>query len=149
MRYVRKQRALQLPEITLTPLIDVALTLLIIFMVTAPAMRMTIKVDLPDSHTAQTTKVEDQSIVVEIDQQGLLHYDGRSYQAEGPAQAGVGSLDALKRIVGQRVSAHRNGDTIFLYADKGLRYKKIVEVFDVLNGIAGVQHVALVTQKVE
>ena len=52
-----RREPLRLPEITLVPLIDTVLTLLIIFMLTAPMMRMSLKVDLPDSKTAQTTNL--------------------------------------------------------------------------------------------
>ncbi len=149
MRYIKKKRTFAMPEITMTPLVDTALTLLIIFIITAPMMRTTIKVDLPDSHTAQTTKVEEQSIVVEIDSQGLLHYEGKVFQIDGPQKSGVGDLSELKRLVADRVKKNRRQDTVFLYAYKTLRYKKIVEVFDVLNSTQGVQHVALVTQKIE
>ena len=53
-------------EITLTPLIDTALTLLIIFMVTTPMIQNSIKIDLPKG-AAQEAGKEQQEIVVSID----------------------------------------------------------------------------------
>ncbi len=133
---------LRMPEITLVPLIDTALTLLIIFMVTAPMMRLTIKVDLPDSKTAQATKVEEESIVVEIDGRGQVHFGQHVYAIEHDKS----KLATLKRDITQQVS--RTNNAIFLFADRSLRYQKIVDLFDVLNAIEGVQHVALVTQRI-
>jgi len=139
-RFVRKP--LKIPEITLVPLIDTALTLLIIFMVTAPMMRLSIKVDLPDSTTAKTTKVEEESLVVEMDAQGRVHFDEKLYMVD----VDKAQLAALKNNIARRVTNTNNA--LFLFADRSLRYQKIVDLFDILNAIEGVQHVALVTQRV-
>lgn len=139
----RRRRPLVFPEISLTPLIDTALTLLIIFMITAPMMRMTIKVDLPDAKTSETTKVEDQSLTVEMDANGLVHFDGKTFDLSKNKK----DLQALKEAVSRRVT--KQNSTVFLFADKSLRYERIVKLFDVINAIDGVQHVALVTQKIE
>jgi len=139
----RRRRPLTFPEISLTPLIDTALTLLIIFMITAPMMRMTIKVDLPDAKTSETTKVEDQSLTVEMDSQGIVHFDGKTFDLSKNKK----DLQVLKETVSRRVT--KQNSTVFLFADKSLRYERIVKLFDVINAIDGVQHVALVTQKIE
>jgi len=136
-----RREPLKLPEITLVPLIDTALTLLIIFMITAPMMRLSIKVELPDSKTAQATKVEEESIVVEMDAQGRVHCGEKTYTPEQDST----QLAALKRDINRRIT--RTNNAIFLFADRSLRYQKIVDLFDVLNAIEGVQHVALVTQR--
>lgn len=140
----RRRQPLKFPKITLTPLIDTALTLLIIFMITAPMMRMTIKVDLPDAKTSQTTKVEDQSLTVEMDADGVVHFGGKSYKNIKHQQKQ--DLQALKEAISRQIT--RQNNTIFLFADKSLRYERIVHLFDVINAIDGVQHVALVTQKI-
>jgi biopolymer transport protein TolR len=124
------------------PLIDTALTLLIIFMITAPMMRLSIKVELPDSKTARATKVEEESIVVEMDTRGQVRCGDKQYNLEQDP----GQLAVFKRDIARRVTSANNA--IFLFADRGLRYQKIVELFDVLNAIEGVQHVALVTQRI-
>lgn len=144
MRFrARRREPVKMPEITLVPLIDTALNLLIIFMVTAPMLRMTLKVDLPDARTAHSTKVEDQSIIVEMDGHAHVFFDGTSYNLS--KKRGVNQTEQLKKAIAHRITQQNN--SIFLYADKSLRYKKIVKLFDLLNGIEGVQHVALVTQK--
>ena len=139
-----RRRPLAIPEISLTPLIDTALTLLIIFMITAPMMRTTIKVDLPDAKTAETTKVEDQSLTVEIDANGVAHFGGKSFDLSKNKKQ---DLQALKETISQKVTKTNN--TVFLFADKSLRYERIIKLFDIINAIDGVQHVALVTQKIE
>lgn len=145
--HFRKRReSIRMPEITLVPLIDAVLNLLIIFMVTAPMLRMTLKVDLPDSRTAHATKIEDKSIVVEMDTHGQVFFEGTSYNASKKGGRPL-QIDQLKKAISQHITKRNN--SIFLYADKSLRYKKIVKLFDMLNTIEGVQHVALVTQKVE
>ena len=139
-----RRQPLKFPKITLTPLIDTALTLLIIFMITAPMMRMTIKVDLPDAKTSQTTKVEDQSLTVEMDADGIAHFGEKTFDLMKNKKH---DLQALKEAIAQKVTKTNN--TVFLFADKSLRYEKIIKLFDVINAIDGVQHVALVTQKIE
>jgi biopolymer transport protein ExbD len=142
-RLRRRRRPLTFPEISLTPLIDTAFTLLIIFMITAPMMRMTIKVDLPDAKTSEVTKVEDQNLTVEMDLDGVVHFGGKSYNLK----QGKKDLQALRESISRSVTKQNN--TVFLFADKTLRYERIIKLFDVINAIDGVQHVALVTQKVE
>ncbi len=145
IRFRRHKEPIRAPEITLVPLIDTALNLLIIFMVTAPMLRMTLKVDLPDSRTAHATKIEDLSIIVEMDAHSNVFFDGVAYNVSKKSGKPI-QIDALKKAISQRIT--RRNNSIFLYADKSLRYKKIVKLFDMLNAIEGVQHVSLVTQKI-
>jgi len=140
----RLRRQMPFPEISLTPLIDTALTLLIIFMITAPMMRMTIKVDLPDSKTSEQTKIEEENLTVEMDTQGRVHFNKKIYDIK--KNKGPASLEALQKAVSSKVTKTNNN--LFLFADKSLRYENVIKLFDVLNPIEGVQHVALVTQKV-
>jgi biopolymer transport protein ExbD len=139
-RRIRRE-PLRFPEIIVTPLVDVALTLLIIFMVTAPMMKMSIKIDLPDSKTAQTTKVEEESIVVEMDTAGLIHLGQKVYDITQNNTA----LAAFKHAISHRVT--RTNNVVFLFADRTLRYQRIVDLFDILNAIDGVRNVSLVTQR--
>jgi len=137
-----RRKPLAFPEVSLTPLIDTALTLLIIFMITAPMMRMTIKVDLPDAKTSETTKIEDKSITVEMDEHGTIHFNGKKYNLKNEKR----DLQSLKEAISKTVTKENN--TVFLFGDKALRYERIIKLFDVINAIDGVQHVALVTQKI-
>lgn len=149
VRLRTRQRGVRLPEIVLVPLIDTALTLLVIFIITAPMMKMTLKVDLPESRTSRTTKIEEQSICVEINKNGIVQFEGKSYDVRKSNGQRDGAREQLKKRIAQRVAASHTNNTVFLYADKALRYKKIIKVFDLLNATSGVQHVALVTQKIQ
>jgi biopolymer transport protein TolR len=61
-------------EINMTPLIDVMLVLLVIFMITAPLMSSSLKLELPESDAAQPSDAP-RSIAVALDLQGQLHID--------------------------------------------------------------------------
>lgn len=69
---IRYRKKLSIPDISLTPLIDTALTLLIIFMVTAPAIKHSVALDLPKG-SAKDIGLEMVEIVVSIDAQGMVY----------------------------------------------------------------------------
>ena len=73
----RKTRRFHMPEISLTPLIDTALTLLVIFMVTAPMIQHGIKVDLP--HGAAKEVSGQQELVVTMAKDGKLYFSVYSH----------------------------------------------------------------------
>ena len=69
----RKKRHSSVPsEISLTPLIDVALTLLVIFMITAPVVNNSIKIDLPQGNAQEGGK-EPQEVIVAIDSKETIY----------------------------------------------------------------------------
>ena len=72
-RVRRKTRRFELPKISLTPLIDTAFTLLIIFMVAAPMMNHGIKVDLPQGATKEAP--QQQELVVTITKEDHLFFN--------------------------------------------------------------------------
>ena len=67
----RRGRRLQMPEVSLTPLIDTALTLLVIFMITAPMVQYGIKVDLPQGKSKEVAT--QQELVVSIHRNGTMY----------------------------------------------------------------------------
>ena len=72
----RGRRSVGLPEVTLTPLIDTALTLLVIFMITTPMMNNVIKINLPSSSVNEGDSKDQQETIVYIDKQGKLYLNG-------------------------------------------------------------------------
>ena len=78
-RYKRSQ-ATGIPEITLTPLIDTALTLLVIFMVTSPLINNAIKVDLPKGNAQEAQGVQE-DLVVHIDKQRSYLFEWNCHKA--------------------------------------------------------------------
>ena len=117
-------------DINVTPFIDVALVLLIIFMVAAPLATVDVKVDLPAS-TAQPQPRPDKPIFVTIQADlGLALGD-----APVSRDALAGALDATTET--------NHEQRVFLRADKGVPYGELMAVLNLLRA-AGYLKVALV-----
>ena len=119
-------------EINVTPMVDVMLVLLVIFMVTAPLMTAGVQVDLPKS-TATPLKGEDQPLSVTIDAHGKVYIQETEVE-----------LDQLAPRL-QAITAQKPDTRIFVRGDKGIDYGRVMEVMGVL-GAAGFPKVALVTE---
>jgi biopolymer transport protein TolR len=117
-------------EINVTPLVDVMLVLLVIFMVTAPLMTVSVPVDLPETQ-GQNIPSQQEPLVVTITAQGTIYLQDTRVTLE----ALVPRLQAMK-------GANPNM-RIFVRGDKGLAYGRIMEVMGALSA-AGFTHVALV-----
>lgn len=127
----RGGRRSPMAEINVTPLVDVMLVLLIIFMVTAPLLTAAVPVDLPDSR-ANPVDSEAQSVTLSIDRSGVVYLDETPVPAGGLAQA----LESLPRSGG--------GPDITLRADRALDYGRVMAVMGELNR-AGLNRISLVT----
>ncbi|MGI9376212.1 MAG: ExbD/TolR family protein [Tsuneonella suprasediminis] len=119
-------------EINVTPLVDVMLVLLIIFMVTAPLMTAGVPVDLPDSRANAVDQEPDQ-ITISVDQEGYIFIDDSPVPVGGFPQA----LAALPQNGGKP-------PLITLRADKSLDYGRVMAVMGELNR-AGFNSISLVT----
>jgi biopolymer transport protein TolR len=118
-------------EINVTPLVDVMLVLLVIFMITAPMMISGINVDLPDTQTSPL-KGHDEPLTISIDKAGLIYIvDSQIPEKE--------LIDKLKAITQAKMDTR-----IFVRADKTLSYGKIMSVVGEINA-AGFSKVALIT----
>ncbi len=114
------RRGSLMSEINVTPLVDVMLVLLIIFMVTAPLMQEQIPVQLPRAN-AQAQDQGKESVTLTIDQEGKLFLGKKELTLEELE-------DSLKKIF-QR----RDDKTIYLYADKGVPYGTVVKAMSVMQ----------------
>ena len=102
-------------DINMTPLIDVMLVLVVIFILTAPLLVSSIKLDLPQTDLAKTGDAP-ASITVVVDAAG------QTYLKDQPVV-----MDELARQF--KLSAQRNAQTeVLLHADKTVPYGRIVEV---------------------
>ena len=127
-------RRAPMSEINVTPLVDVMLVLLIIFMVTAPLLVAGVPVDLPRNR-AQPLDQEAKPVQVSIDAKGAIFIDDTPVSpAALPAK--------LAQIARQPEPAE--GRRIFLRADKSLDYGQVMQVMGELNR-AGLNRVALVS----
>ncbi len=120
-------------DINVTPLVDVMLVLLIIFMVTAPLLTAGVPVNLPDSR-AKPLEQEQAPIDMAIDDQGRVFID--------KAEVSGVLADALAGIAAK--SPPDKPPQVMLRADKGLDYGRVMGVMGELNR-AGLNRVALVT----
>jgi biopolymer transport protein TolR len=124
-----------LTEINVTPLVDVMLVLLIIFMVTAPLIQQGVEVNLPQTR-AQQVKAEEQKLVLSIKSDKSI-YLGTD---EKPARVTLESLeDKLRANV--RVARDRE---LYLMADRALPYGYVVEVMAAVQR-AGVTNLGMIT----
>ena len=126
------RRTRPMSEINVTPMVDVMLVLLVIFMVTAPLMATGVQVDLPKTR-AMVLKDEDQPIAVTIDKRGRVFVQNSEVPADGLAK----KLAAVSR---------ENPDVrIFVRGDQAIPYGQVMAVMGAIYN-AGYKKVALVTQ---
>jgi biopolymer transport protein TolR len=122
-------------EINVTPLVDVMLVLLIIFMVTAPLLVAGVPVNLPDSR-AKALDQGDKPIQISLDSQGSVFIDDDETTKE--------ALPARLALIAAKNPGGESGPQIYLRADRGLDYGEVMRVMGELN-LAGLNRVALVT----
>jgi len=119
-------------DINVTPLVDVMLVLLIVFMITSPLLVAGIKIDLPESTTAPMTGQEE-PISVTIDRENKIYIQN--------TQVNLSDLPSkLQAITKQNLEIR-----IFVRGDKNVNYGKIIEVISIINKV-GYGKVALLTE---
>jgi biopolymer transport protein TolR len=121
-------------EINVTPMVDVMLVLLIIFMVTAPLLVAGVKVDLPNSKAAALDQ-QQKPVQISIDKDGALFIENQRIAS-----------DALPARLAQiAASSHEEGGPrIYLRADKALDYGRVMALMGEIDH-AGLRKVALVS----
>jgi biopolymer transport protein TolR len=121
-------------EINVTPLVDVMLVLLIIFMVTAPLLVAGVPVDLPESR-AQALDQQAKPVQIALEKKGGLYIDDQPVSDAAMPRR-------LSAIAAE--PAPPEGRRIYLRADKTLDYGRVMRVMGELNR-AGLNRVALVS----
>lgn len=130
----RGRRHAPMAEINVTPLVDVMLVLLIIFMVTAPLLVTGVPIKLPENR-AKALATEDKPVIIS------LTADGKIFIDELP----VNDAELTGRLA-DLAAAHAGQETpqIFLRADTTLDYGHVMTVMGELNR-AGLNRIALVS----
>jgi biopolymer transport protein TolR len=124
-----------LTEINVTPLVDVMLVLLIIFMVTAPLIQQGVEVSLPEVR-AKAVDAEEQKLVLSIKSDKSLYLGSSEDAARIPFDALEDKLRANARAMKDR--------ELYLMADKALPYGYVVDVMATVQR-AGITNVGMIT----
>ena len=120
-------------DINVTPLVDVMLVLLVIFMATAPMLFSGINLKLPKTQKVNNLGLRPELVILSVTESEQF-YLGKSL---------VTQTDLIPSILKQFKSS--NTDVIYLRADYSLRYEKIAKLIAALKK-AGVSNIALVTE---
>lgn len=129
----RRGRRAPMADINVTPMVDVMLVLLVIFMVTAPLLTVGVQVDLPKTKAGPVAG-KDEPLAVSIDKQGRVF---------------VQDTEMTLETVAARIKAVSNNNPdvrIFVRGDSDVDYGRVMKVIGVLNA-AGFNRVALITQR--
>jgi len=118
-------------EINVTPLVDVMLVLLIIFIVTIPVINHAIKVQLPQE-SSQPVQTPPQTLQIAVTADGQYSYQERTYDDA--------SLQALLQAEGQK----QPQPELHILGDKAVRYEKVTALMTMAKN-AGLEKIGFVT----
>jgi len=121
-----------LAEINVTPMVDVMLVLLIIFMVTAPLLTVGVPLNLPKSTAAQLTQPKE-PIVLSIDK------EGSTFISNEP----VAAADLKDRLA--KLAAEDTGRIIYVRGDRTISYAQLMDALGLVNS-AGFTKVSLIAE---
>jgi len=119
-------------QINVTPLVDVMLVLLVIFMVTAPMMQQGVQVNLPKAET-KALPAPEESVIVSIERSGTVFINSSAIP-EGELRARLSEMFAT-----------RSKKEVFLKADKDVPYGDVVKTMAEIKG-AGIERLGMVTE---
>ncbi len=126
------QQAAPMADINVTPMVDVMLVLLVIFIITAPLFTHAIKLDLPTAQSAPAPE-KPETISLSIDAQGAIFWDGAA-------------LDAAQLEARMAAAAKKTPQPeLHLRADKSTRYEVIAEVMSTAQ-TSGLTKIGFVTE---
>ncbi len=131
----RAQRGLY-SEINVTPLVDIMLVLLVIFILTSPMLVSGIEVNLPIIKAATLSEIND-PIIVSVNKEGIVYVE----------EVEVKNMQSLKAKL-EAVLKEKKDTKIFVRGDKAVEYGKVMGVFTSVRE-AGFNNVALVTEDSE
>ena len=120
-------------EINVTPLIDLAFSLLIIFMITAPLLQQSIDIRVPTESARPQETPESEPIMLAIDPQGQFFWGTES----------IGDAEMEARL--DLVSETEDPPVVQIRADASLPYQRVVDLLDLVKG-AGLSKISLETK---
>lgn len=119
-------------EINVTPMVDVMLVLLVVFMISAPLMTVGVPVDLPKTNASQMVG-QDEPLVVSVNSKGEVFLQETKITIE----------QLVPRL--EAITQNKKDTRIFVRGDAAIAYGKVMEVMGTVN-LAGFTRVALLTQ---
>lgn len=119
-------------EINVTPMVDVMLVLLVIFMITAPLLTVGVPVDLPKTN-ASAMNDKDDPLTVTVDDKGTLYLQESAIEL-------TNLVPRLVAITGENPEAR-----IYVRGDKNISYGQVMEVMGAISS-AGFKKVALISE---
>ncbi len=122
-------------DINVTPLVDVMLVLLIIFMVTAPMMTQGVNVDLPET-TAKSLRQEEKPIVITINKEG---------------ETSINNIPLVRDLMIQELQKNyqqKKDQPIYIRADKDVAYGRVITVMADIKTV-GFDKVGMITKPPE
>jgi biopolymer transport protein TolR len=131
----RRRRYVAIADINVTPLVDVMLVLLVIFMITAPLLQVGVPVDLPKT-SAQQVGGKDEPLVVSVNSKDEVFLGETKFE-----------LDALSAKL-KAVHDEKPDQRVFIRGDKAINYGRIMEVMGVVVD-AGFRQLGLLGEQAE
>jgi biopolymer transport protein TolR len=131
-RYGLRRRYQPITDINVTPLVDVMLVLLIVFMVTAPLLTVGVQVDLPKVQNEPINTPEEPLVVT-------IQKDGNIALMQTP----IDLEQLVPRLLA--ITANKPDTQIYLRGDQAINYGRVMEVMGTLT-VAGFTKVALITE---
>lgn len=117
-------------DINVTPLVDIVLVLLIIFLVATPIMMRYVTIEVPrkiDEDTEDVTVAASQIVV-------LVKYDGTFVVKEGNKEEEISTLPLLQKDVLQRLEQKKTEKIVFMDFEDDVQYQQVVESMDYIKG---------------
>jgi biopolymer transport protein ExbD/biopolymer transport protein TolR len=109
-------------EINVTPLVDVMLVLLVIFMVTAPILQTGIQVNLPKTREAQSNEATPEAVILTVDKEGAIYFSGRNERQ-------AINVNDLPQVLNERLAQSKDRK-VYLRGDGETPYRVIAYVLD-------------------
>lgn len=128
----RRGKGRAMSEINITPMVDVMLVLLIIFMVAAPLLTVGVPVELPKTAAQALPTEQEEPLTITLTAEGAILIQ----TTETAESELIGKLRAI--------AAERSGSKVFLRADGSIPYERVVQVMGALNA-GGFNDIGLVT----
>jgi biopolymer transport protein ExbD/biopolymer transport protein TolR len=134
-RLERRKADAPISDINMTPLIDVMLVLLVIFMITAPLMTSSLKLDLPQAEGAAPTEQPPAALQLGLKADGVLYWDEQPVDAAAFAQ----------RLAQFQTRGGEQRPEVMLRADQAVPYGRVAALIGQLQQ-AGLSRIAFITE---